>query len=266
MVRPDDAREREQRLVFDEVAELYDRARPGYPEALAAEVRELAGLAPGDRILEVGCGTGQATRLFAGPGLAMTCLEPGPGMAALARSNLAGFPDLEVLETSFEDWSCEDGAFALLISAQAFHWVRPEVRFVKAARALRRGGAIALFWNLPFVGDDAVHRAIQEQYARHAPHLLPEARSSGPAHVLAAEELRASDRFGELQQRSYPWRCAYDAETYVALMLTHSDHRMLLDAQRQALHGGIRAAIESQGGEVTVQHAAILLFARLTGW
>lgn len=258
--------DREQRLVFDEVAEIYDRVRPGYPEQLALEVRELARLSPDDRILEVGCGTGQATRLFAPHGYRMMCLEPGAGMAAVARSNLAAFPDVELVETSFEDWQGEGAAFALLISAQAFHWVEPEVRFVKAARALRRGGAIALFWNVPLVGEDPVHRAIQEQYARYAPHLLPEARARRPAYARAADDLRSSGLFEEISQRAYPWRCTYDARTYAALMGTHSDHRLLSEADREVLHGGIRAAIESRGGEVKVQHVAVLLFARLAGW
>lgn len=254
----------EQRFVFDEVAALYDRARPSYPEPLIADVLEFAELGPDDRILEVGCGTGQATRLFARHGHRMTCLEPGPGMAALARTNLDSYPNVEVLETTFEDWPLEEEVFALLISAQAFHWVRPEIRFVKAARALAKGGAIALFWNMPAVGNDHVHLAIQDQYARHAPSLgvmLPGQRPF-PWGPPPDEDIRASGLFGTVSQAHYAWQATYDADTYVELMLTQSNHRLLPVQQREVLVEGIRDAIATNGGHITVDYKTDLYFAR----
>lgn len=258
----------EQRFVFDEVAVLYDRARPSYPQQLARDVLELARLAESDRILEVGCGTGQATRLFAPHGHRMTCLEPGAGLARLARENFADLPHIQILETTFEDWPVEEGAFALLISAQAFHWVKPEVRFHKSAQALAEDGAIALFWNVPAVSETAVHRAIEEQYARHAPTLgervpgqfppPPGPPPGPPPH----EEIRASGLFGTVLQRSYPWQAQYDIEQFVALMLTHSNHRLLPEPAREALTDGIRNAISSHSGHVSVDYRADLYFAR----
>src|SRR6266542_5110121 len=47
------------RETFNEAAELYDRARPGYPPALFDELAVLAGVGPGCRVLEIGCGTGR---------------------------------------------------------------------------------------------------------------------------------------------------------------------------------------------------------------
>jgi cyclopropane fatty-acyl-phospholipid synthase-like methyltransferase len=49
------------RGVFDEDADLYDRARPGYPAQLFDDLAELAGVGPGCRLLEIGPGTGKAT-------------------------------------------------------------------------------------------------------------------------------------------------------------------------------------------------------------
>ena len=91
---------REQRFTFDEVAELYDRHRPGYPEALFEDLVALSGLAPAGRILEIGAGTGQATRPLARRGFRVLCLEPGAALARVARRKLAEFPRVEVLETN----------------------------------------------------------------------------------------------------------------------------------------------------------------------
>ena len=52
----------EQRFAFDPIANIYKAARPDYPEALIEAVVSYADLKQSDKILEVGCGTGQATK------------------------------------------------------------------------------------------------------------------------------------------------------------------------------------------------------------
>ena len=79
----------EQRFTFNKVAELYDQARAGYPQALYDDLMEFANLSAGDAILEVGCGTGKATEEFARRGLRVVALDPGPDMIAAARRRLA---------------------------------------------------------------------------------------------------------------------------------------------------------------------------------
>src|SRR5262249_46756183 len=89
------------RSVFDEVAELYDRARPGYPAELLADLARLAGAGPGCRVLEVGCGTGQLTVGLAEQGCEVVALDVGPTLAALARRNLAHHPSAQVIGAAF---------------------------------------------------------------------------------------------------------------------------------------------------------------------
>ena len=140
MPEPDRARLRE---TFDEAAELYDRARPGYPAALFDDLAALACIGPGCRVLELGCGTGQATVPLAERGCAIVCVELGAGMAAVARRKLARFPSVEVVVAPFEDWPLPPEPFDTVVSATAFHWLDPAVRVAKAADALRPGGALA---------------------------------------------------------------------------------------------------------------------------
>src|ERR1051326_5385446 len=108
----------ELRQTFGQAAERYDRARPEYPEALFNDLVTLAGLTPGDRLIEVGCATGKATRPLARRGFRITCVELGAELAAVARKNLAGF-EVEIVRSPFEKWQPPDPARTQPASTEA---------------------------------------------------------------------------------------------------------------------------------------------------
>ena len=137
------SKRRHQRALFDGVAELYDTSRRGYPRELVELMLETAGLREGSRVLEVGCGTGQLTEQLARHGCDVTAIDIGPSMVAVARRRLGRAP-VRFAVVSFEEFEGGDGSFDLLVSAMAFHWVDPEVKFDKTARVLRPGGWLAL--------------------------------------------------------------------------------------------------------------------------
>lgn len=139
----------EQRFAFDEIANVYRAARPDYPEALIKDVVSYADLKRSDKILEVGCGTGQATKSFAKRGFTIVAMDPGPEMLRGAGEVLADFCNVEFLETTFEAWPATQGEFRLIVAAQSWHWVSAEVRFVKAAEALSSEGSLAIFGHVP---------------------------------------------------------------------------------------------------------------------
>ena len=77
----------ERALTFGSVATDYERYRPGYPDDVVAEVLAYAGR-PVTTALEIGAGTGKATRVFAGHGVRVTATDPDAAM--LAEAMLAG--------------------------------------------------------------------------------------------------------------------------------------------------------------------------------
>jgi SAM-dependent methyltransferase len=262
----------EQRFTFDEVAELYDRHRPGYPEALFDDLIALSGISPGGRILEIGCGTGQATVPLACRGFPVLCLEPGPSLARVARQQLASFPAVEVVSQTFEAWEVEAGAFSLVVSAQAFHWVSPDVRFTKAAAALHPEGALAVLGNegaLAVLGradvfePSPLREALNAVYAQHAPALAgPSATrwyaEEGPIPTLFAD----SGCFGPVTWRRYPWSQIYMASDYLDLLRTYSDHCLLAPERRESLLDAVGRVIERHGGSIEIRYEAHLYMAR----
>ncbi len=137
------SKRRFQRTLFDDIPGLYEASRPGYPDNVIEFVVETAGLGAGSAVLEIGCGTGQLTVSLAPFGLSLTAIDISPSMIAAARRRLAG-TNVEFQAASFEDFAAADASFDLIISAAAFHWIDPEVRYSKAARLLRPGGWLAL--------------------------------------------------------------------------------------------------------------------------
>ncbi|UNO40575.1 class I SAM-dependent methyltransferase [Streptomyces sp. MST-110588] len=133
---------------FDSVATQYAAARPGYPPALFDALEALTGRPlAGARVLDVGAGTGIATRLLAGRGARVTAVEPGAAMAAELRAAAPGTPLVRALGDALP--FADDAGFDLVTYAQAWHWTEPARSVPEAMRILRPGGALALWWNVP---------------------------------------------------------------------------------------------------------------------
>ena len=255
------AAERERGTVFGEVAELYDRARPGYPTALVDEV--LAFAPESHRVLEVGAGTGKATVAFGERGLEIVALEPSVEMAAVARRNCSRFPNVTVTVAKFEDWPPEPEGFQLVVSAQAWHWVDADVRYSKAREVLSRDGVLALFWNRPLWEDSAMRLSLDDVYERCAPEL--KAREPGfpglkePAvDEERAAEIESSGFFGPVNRHSFRWSKRYATQDWLALLQTQSDHRMLPTAQRADLLAALAEVINLAGGSITMNYVTRL--------
>jgi len=258
----------ERRLAFGEVAELYDRARPSYPDVLVEEV--LAFAAPCRRALEVGAGTGKATRLFGQRGLNVTALEPSGEMASVARRNLADLDNVAIEGSDFEGFNGTGGPFDLIFSAQAWHWVSPDVRYVKARALLRPGGGLALFWNRARWESNPLRAKLRAAYERTVPDFGPTPgpmypSTDTPPELWGAwqEEVEAAKGFGAPQYRSYNWSQDYSTTSYLDVIQTHSDHIVLGAERLTALLDAVGEVIENAGGKFTLTYATLLLLVRL---
>lgn len=250
-------------FVFGEVAETYDAHRPDYPASLFDDVIEFAGLAPGARVLEIGAGTGKATRAWVERGLEVTALEPDPRMATVARRRVTNAPGVNIVEATFERWQPEGRRVNLIAAAQSWHWVDPDVGYDKARQLLGRDGHLALFWNYPIDPGSDLADPIDEIYARVVPSMTSRyAGNRGSKTDLNWTERLRSQGFGDLVERTYTFDESYSTEEYLSLLRTHSDHRLLDEDVRERLLGEIAATIESAGGQLDVTYESRLYVAR----
>lgn len=211
---------------FDEAAEAYQRTRPVCPPQLFDDLVGLARLSPGDRVAEIGCGTGQATVPLAERGMAVTAVEPGAHLAAIARRRLAGFPSVDVLTTSFEDWQPR-GGFDAVVAVNSLHWVDPRFRFSKPSGLLAPGAALVIagcLWARPadagrfWMDVQQDYRAVG--YPGDPP---PPPGQIGPRRLPA----EAAAFFEEVACLRYPFQIRYSAEDYLANLATQSGTRAL---------------------------------------
>lgn len=236
-------------------------------------VLEYAGAQPGDRILDVGAGTGRATLLFAERGMEVTAIEPDPGMAAVASQQAATAGQaIEILATDFEQAALPEHHFWVLISGTAWHWVTPGLRNRLAARVLRPGGALAPFWNRPQWRDNPLRPAINAAY-RELEELFA-ARPGGPMNPSGEPpqirnarewfelEFRGDSGFTDVDARVYHWSQLYTTSEYLALLGTHSDHILLPAQARERLFEGVAAAIDAAGGSFELSYQTLLCLAR----
>lgn len=249
--------------VFGKIAELYDEVRPEYPPQLVADVIEWSRLPADGRLLEIGCGTGKATRVFAPYGYEMTCVDPAGGMLEVARTTCTDYPKIEFIESKFEEWAIPENSFDLVFSAQAFHWIEPTRGLAQVAQALRTGSAFSLFWQVQEHPDESLREAIDDAYRRIAPKM----RGPAPGEKNTKqwpEVVQSSGHFAEVETGQYEWQIEYDADTWVRLLQTHSDHRILEPAQRDELLSTIHNAIEAHGGILRLNMTTELVLTRKT--
>ncbi len=246
---------------FGAGATQYDRARPGYPAALVDDC--LAGLpaGPSVSVLDVGCGTGIAARLFRERGAAVLGVEIDERMAEVARAS-----GLTVELGAFETWDRRGRSFDLLTSAQAWHWIDPFEGAVKAAESLAPGGRIALLWNVGVLPAD-MSAAFDEVYDRLAPGLddysVLLGAFGGHRFEVAQKGLMETGRFFPPEVRTYRWQVRYTRAEWLDLLPTHSDHRALSDDRLERLLASIGDVIDGMGGSFEMGYEAVLITADL---
>ncbi|MFI1073700.1 class I SAM-dependent methyltransferase [Streptomyces puniciscabiei] len=241
---------------YGQDAERYDRTRPRYPDAL---VERVIAASPGRDVLDVGAGTGIAGLAFQAAGCTVLGVEPDPRMAEFARHK-----GLEVEVARFEDWDPAARTFDALIAGTAWHWIDPVAGAVKAARILRPGGRLALFWNA-FQPTPEVAEAFGAVYARVLPDSPVYQRGmAGPdSHAVvvarACDGLTRSGGFGEPEQWHFGWDHEYTRAEWLDQVPTFGGHGRLPPDELDALLTGLGDAIDSMGGAFTMHYTALVL-------
>lgn len=241
--------------VFNEVPDLYDRVRPTYPDAMFADLVAITGLRRASAVLEVGCGTGQATRALAAIGCSVTAVEPGTGMTKVALDRLAAFANVAIEVSSFEDWDDRGRSFDALVAASSWHWVEPWVGWRRAHEVLRPDAWMALLGHVVVRQPDEreVYAETADLHERFAP------GNPDWGDPPTAEDVRATGHgwgpdldpgslFGPTIVRWYPNVQWFDGDGFADLLRSQSNYRRLDPTVREPLLESIAEYIRTRMG------------------
>ncbi|MCB0968341.1 MAG: class I SAM-dependent methyltransferase [Ilumatobacter sp.] len=247
MGRPGDIR-----LSFDGAAEIYDAIRPAYPAAMFDALFEMLPRNPA--VVEVGPGTGQATRDLLARGAVVHAIEIGPSMAATLRSNLPS-DRLRVTVADFEQVAIAAGSADAVFASTAYHWISPEAQADRPASILRPGGVVAIvdLIQVESPDDDGFFAACQPIYERYRQgHTGPPAPTRDAVDPAIRRMLSDDPRFHDVTVRRFDWNQTYTAGQYRQLMLSYSGTRMMDERDRSGLVDDMAAFIDQHfAGSVT---------------
>ncbi|MEU3371331.1 class I SAM-dependent methyltransferase [Streptomyces sp. NPDC006660] len=233
--------------VFNAVPELYDRVRPDYADELFADLVTLTAMNERSSVLEVGCGTGQATRSLAALGYSVTAIEPGAAMAALARHRMASFRTVEV-ETS--------------------------IGWQRAHDVLRPGGWMALLSHVVVrePGEPEGYTETADLHERFCP------GNPDWAHPPLEEDVRSTDEgwglvddsgelFGPPIVRWYPAVQWFDGDGFADHLRSLSMYRRLDHEVREPLLDAIAERIRTRMGDRAARrYLSVLRVGQRVGW
>jgi SAM-dependent methyltransferase len=251
-------------------AERYDRTRPSYPGAM---VDRIVAASPGLDVLDVGTGTGTAARQFQAAGCTVRGVEPDSRMAEFARGT-----GVEVEVAAFEDWDAAGRDFDAVVAGTAWHWIDPVAGAAKAARVLRPGGRLALFWHV-FELPREVADAFIEVYRQAAPD-SPLARSGWtaggqtgdgrprsaldgyePIFAKASSGIEGSGAFSEPERWPFEWERSYTRDEWLEQMPTQGALTRLPPETVARVLDGTGAAIDAIGGGFTMPYTTMVVTA-----
>jgi SAM-dependent methyltransferase len=227
---------------FDQVAELYERARPSYPDAAVDWLADRLNIGPRSTVLDLGAGTGKLTRAFVPRAGRVIAVEPGPEMLAQLRRAV---PAAEAVLGAAEAIPLLDAAVDAVVCGQSFHWFRTDEALPEIRRVLRPGGGLGLIWNRRDPDDP-----VQAEITKLLGPFVPPGRRPIEAPVAAF----VARTFGQTASHAVPFEEQLDGDGLVQRIASTSFVAAAPEAQRRELERELRALVGARGGRVLFRY------------
>ena len=210
------------RTWYSPVADIYYEARPDYPQELIDLAIALTNLDSESKILEIGCGAGNATIPFARTNATITCIEHNREFCFQAQQNSKLFPKVEICYSSFAEWQLEENKYDVVLSANAFYQLPQQESYAKAAAALKDNGFIILLWNLTPELKYEIYQSVEGIFQTYVPSLVRYEGKDIQASILEgfAQSIRNSGYFKDPVIRQLDCQITYSIEQYISLLRT----------------------------------------------
>lgn len=239
---------------YSAVANAYNRVRPRYPQEIITRTIAIAQLHNSAKILEIGCGPAIATIPLAELGFSMISLEPNWEASKIAKLNCATYPQVQIINTSFEEWDLIENQFDAVLAATSWHWLDPAIAYRKSAAALKAAGHLILLWNTPPQLDPATYQLVDSVYQALAPEIPLYARHEGRETHQAdflkfSESIINSGYFANVKYDHSIHNVTYSVEEYLLLLSTLSPYIALAEEKRTHLFANLQEILRHHRGD-----------------
>ena len=255
---------------FDIVAEQYDMWRPTYVPELFNDIFEYSNISSKSCALEIGIGTGQATKPILEKGCNIMAVEIGKNLTELTRHKFKDYSNISIVNSSFQSYVCENDSFDLVYSASAFHWIDEEEGYCKVHDILKSNGTFARFASHPFYcfeGQEELADRIQYVYFRHYPNPTGATSPKPIGRYTEEDAKRRSDiakkyGFVDIETKVYYRDLIYRSDEYINRLAIESDKIALESHVRNQFLKDIKDVVDEYGGKITIRDMIDLNLAR----
>ncbi len=237
------------RSTFNTNAGQYEKSRPKYPVGILDEIRRFKTIDEGSDILEIGCGTGIATELFAGTGANILCIDIGDELIDIAKDKLKAKKNVSFVTGEYEALEF-DRKFDLIYSATAYHWIKQPEGDLKTINLLKDSGIFAVFRYIHTNREQGYFAESQSVYAKYFPEQTPK---------IESRELISREHFDIVHRKEYPWSVIYSSDEYIGLISTFSDCLSLDESVREKFLSELKSLIDVHyAGKVMKEYLTVL--------
>lgn len=267
--------EREYRTHFDSIVTEYEFVRPEWLNAIFDDILSYSKSSTGKNAIEVGVGTGKATLPFLNMGYNITAIEINPQMAKYSKNRFDNYSNFDVIVSSFEDVVLTKNSFDLIYAASAFHWVDADIGLPKVLQLLKKDGVIALFrYNEVATVDDMLYKKIRQIHNQYydkyygityeQPIQKTHNDFYNPDEIYKGFRFESLEKYGfrDVCMKFYDVTLEYNADQYIALLETLSDHRELPENVKNPFYQETRKTIKNSGGNYKVDYVFQLYLGR----
>lgn len=248
--------------MFNQAAEYYDKYRPGYPEKIIDALISVTGITEGSDLLEIGCGSGKATKQLIGNGFNILGIDPGEDLVRIGNERFQN-ESIRFVRGRFEEYDFEQKKFDVIYAAQSFHWVPQPIGYEKCADILKDNGYIALFWNMYILSDNDTDKELLEISTRYGgiADFVSESECENRIESIVSHIID-SNLFEKPTVIRKLWKQKYTEDNFYGFALTGNRFMQNSDEYKKNAYDDIVALAEKNGGIIERPYLCVLYIAK----
>jgi len=245
-------------MQFENSASIYNDFSSQYPDILFDQIQHLTNIKPGDHLLEIGSGSGRATKKFSERRFKIECIEPGSKLVSLAKKSVEHNPHITFFNGIFEEWPVRVHSFDMVFSAQSFHWVDKAIKYQRVADALKDEKYLSLFWNIHFNNGSEQMNALTSLCKSYDVLTLMTSTQMEAEIQYNLSEITESNLFTNPVVYTFPWSSNETPQHFINFLNTGYGYQDLTKSSKRELDKRIHKIFDESGGIINREIISVL--------